>query len=90
MTNLVVTFIEVSTSEPGVTLADAVRTLNSALGSSHRHSRFRAWERGERVPGPSVINYMLKAVLPVELAKAGVDPKKIDSIVQRCLLAGVD
>jgi len=86
MTNLVTSFIESETVIKGNTLAAAIHGMNQTLSTSYTHSRIREWERGDRDPTPRAMEYMLSVVLPVCLAREGINKERITSILRECSL----
>ena len=84
MTNLVAQYIGIVTASG--TLAEALRVMNSTLGTGYIHSRLREWERGDRVPSPPVVNYMLDIVVPVLLHREGISDENAAVIRDACRL----
>lgn len=88
--NLVQSWLEVELDHNGKTLADALRSLNTALGSAHTHSRVREWEtnrngRGERLPR-KVRVYMTKVTIKDILRDCNLNADKLPprAITQLC------
>lgn len=58
--NLIESWLAVELCIPDMTVAQAMRDLNEALGTSHSPQRFYEWRRGDRpIPHP-VHDYMLR------------------------------
>ena len=88
--SLVQAWLEVELNHNGKTLADALRSLNTALGSAHTHSRVREWEsnrngRGDRLPR-KVRVYMAKVAIRDLLRDCNLNADKIPPrvITQLC------
>jgi len=81
--SLVQSWLEVELQHNGKSLADALRSLNTALGSAHTHSRVREWEenrngRGDRLPRKVRI-YMTKVAIRDVLRDCKINTDKIPS-----------
>lgn len=79
--SLVQSWLEVELEHNGKTLADALRSLNTSLGSAHTHSRVREWEenrngRGDRLPR-KVRLYMAKVALRDVLRDCNLNADKL-------------
>ncbi len=84
--NLISTFVDVVTVDGDARLADALRSLNAALGTGYTNSRLREWERGARRPTPQVVDYMLGVVLPALLADEKISPSRARALTRKCRL----
>jgi len=82
LSNLVTQYIAITTETQS--LAEALRAMNSALGTHYIHSRIREWERGDRAPAPPVIDYMLGIVLPALLTREGLSAERATAIREAC------
>lgn len=64
--------------------------LNQALGTKYTLNRLYEWERGDRTPNPSAMNYMLCEVLPGLLIEAGLSEGKAKAVVANVALPARD
>lgn len=84
--NLITTWLEVETREPGRTMADALRDMNKALKRQYQQSKLRKWERGELLPDNLAIDYMLSRIAPVLLLDEGLSKAKASRIAAKLAL----
>lgn len=66
---------------PGMSIGQAVRDLNDALGTQHSHQRLNEWRRGDRpIPQP-IQDYMLRCCIEWVLHTEGVVAGSLDDDV---------
>ncbi|EJE4183732.1 hypothetical protein M3890_004649 [Vibrio parahaemolyticus] len=86
--NLVSTWRSIVTRGDG-TLTDALSVMNTALGMKLTHSRIAQWEKDEKAPSSTVINYMLATVIPALLVELGHSDNKARSISSKVRIPGL-
>ncbi|HCE5184935.1 hypothetical protein [Vibrio parahaemolyticus] len=86
--NLVSTWRMVVTRSGG-SLTEALAVMNGALGMKLTHSRIAQWEKDEKAPSNTVINYMLATVIPALLVELGHSDAKARDISSKVRIPGL-
>lgn len=84
--SLIDSWLATELSIPGTRRADALRSLNEALGRRYTNQRLNEWLRGDRIPAADAMRYMIEVCIEHVLAQERIvimDDDALDRIARR-------